>query len=351
VAGSPPRTDDYTYDLPPALIAQRPLPARDASRLLVLHRDDGRVEHRRFPDLADYLREPDVLVLNETRVLAARLAGTLRRTGRPVETLLVRPGTEENVWLAMLKPGRRARAGDFIEFERGVGVEVLDDRAEESGLRSVRWTGGRPAAEVMEARGATPLPPYIRRPADAGDRDRYQTVFARVPGAVAAPTAGLHFTQEFLARIESRGIAVVRGLLHVAPGTFRPVTVEDPRLHPLDPERFEWTEEAAREVNGRIARGGRVVAVGTTVARLLETVAAPQGREVRVGSGWTDLFILPPHRFRVVDLLLTNFHLPRSTLLMLVAAFAGREPVLRAYAEAVREGYRFYSYGDAMLVL
>lgn len=343
------RTGDFDYDLPPDRIAQRPAPRRDESRLLVLDRAHEGCVHRLFRDLPEHISPGDVLVLNETRVFPARLRGTVR--GRRVEALLVRPDEGEGVWLAMLRPGRRLRAGDRIETAGEIVVEVLAGAVDEPGLRRIRLCAPGPALEALETEGEMPLPPYIRREADEDDRRRYQTVYARVPGAVAAPTAGLHFTPELLERIAASGARIVRGVLHVGPGTFRPVQEEDPRRHRMDGERYEWTPEAAGAVNEAIAAGRRVIAVGTTMARLLETVAAPEGRRVTSGSGWTDLFILPPHPFRIVDALVTNFHLPRSTLLMLVAAFAGRERILAAYAEAVREEYRFYSYGDAMLIL
>ena len=354
------RTSDFDYDLPAELIAQEPLPDRAGSRLLVLDRATGAVAHRQFRDLVDLILPEDALVLNASRVIPARLHGQ-RATGNastsnaqratrnasPAELLLVRE-LADGTWLAMghpggkLKPGRRVTFGDDSVAEV---VEVLG-----GGLRRVKFVCVLDARATLAKYGEVPLPPYIRRPATPADRDRYQTVYAEHPGSVAAPTAGLHFTADLLERIRARGTAVATLDLHVGPGTFKPVEVDDLAGHRMHPEPYALSEPAARAINERRARGGRVWAVGTTVVRTLETVGASDGA-AHAGTGETSLFIYPGYRFRVVDRLLTNFHLPRSTLLMLVCAFGGYEAVMGAYREAVRERYRFYSYGDAMVIL
>jgi S-adenosylmethionine:tRNA ribosyltransferase-isomerase len=334
-------TRDFDYHLPASSIAQEPLP-RGESRLLLLDRA-GPECHSRVADLARLLRPGDLLVLNDTRVIPARLFGRRAGGGRMELLLVERKGERE--WEALLKPGRRARPGTAIELAPGLTVEVV--AASEEGRYRLRFS--EPVEPHLERLGHVPLPPYIHRPDTAEDRERYQTVFARRPGAIAAPTAGLHFTEELLREIEDAGIAVARLTLHVGLGTFKPVTAERIEEHRMDSERYEIGAAAAAAVRRARAGAGRVVAVGTTVVRTLESAALAGGGEVRAGSGATDLFIAPGFRFQAVDVLLTNFHLPRSTLLMLVSAFAGRQRVLAAYEEAIREGYRFYSYGDAML--
>ena len=357
------RTADFHYPLPPELIAQRPAPRRDAARLLVLHRRAGRLEHRRFPDLLEYLRAGDVLVLNDSRVIPARLRARKPASGGAVEVLLCEEAAP-NDWWVMLRPGKRVRAGTRLEFcpaRPGTGQRLAATvRAKNAeGLYRLVFEGGDVRA-VLEDFGEVPLPPYIER---AGvplpeDRERYQTVYARPPGSVAAPTAGLHFTAELLEAIRARGVAVHFVTLHVGLGTFAPVKAARVEDHVMHEEAYELPESTAAAVNAARAAGRRVVAVGTTSVRVLESAAAAgPGDRLAAGRGRTRLFIYPPYRFRVVDALLTNFHLPESTLLMLVCAFAapgetaGRELVLRAYAEAVRERYRFFSYGDAMLLL
>ncbi len=336
------KLSDFDYDLPEGLIAPHPAPVRDESRLMVLHRSEERIEHRVFRDLVDYVRAGDALVVNETKVFPARLLGRGPGGGK-VELLLLRR-VEGEVWEALGRPGRRLRKGAQVQIGEGDLTaevrEVLPD-----GRRQVHLRGDDVEA-VLHRIGRTPLPPYLRREETPEDRERYQTVYARTPGAVAAPTAGLHFTQGLLDRIRGRGVDVTPVLLHVGPGTFRPVTAEDPALHRMEAEYYEIGPDAAARVASVRQRGGRVIAVGTTAVRALEA-AATTGEH----SGWTEIFIYPPCAFRAVDALITNFHLPRSTLLMLVSAFAGREFVLRAYREAIRRGYRFYSYGDAMLIL
>ena len=329
-------TSDFDYHLPPERIAQEAAP-RGESRLLVLDRT-GPERHARMRDLPRLLRPGDLLVLNDTRVIPARLYGR-RGSGGKMEILLIerRAGRE---WDAWVKPGRRAQPGTVIELDAGLSAEVVDKR--EDGRHLLRFT--EPVEPHLDRLGHIPLPPYIHRPDTPEDRERYQTVYARHPGSVAAPTAGLHFDEELLREIEAAGIEIARVTLHVGIGTFKPVSAERIEEHRMETERYEISEETA----AALRRARRVVAVGTTVVRTLES-AAREG-EVQPGSGSTELFITPGFNFQVVDALLTNFHLPRSTLLMLVSAFAGRERVLAAYEEAIREGYRFYSYGDAMLV-
>ncbi len=344
---------DFDYNLPPELIAQEPLADRSASRMLVVDRTAGTWAHRQFQDLPDYLRAGDCLVLNDTRVLPARLI-TRRPGGGRMELLLLRPVVEQ-VWEALARPARRLRVGTVLEFGGRLTASVLTQGAE--GVVQVQLDCQGDLLSALEEVGLTPLPPYIRRPHqeedtahERADRERYQTVYAQTPGAVAAPTAGLHFTPEMLAALETRGVAVARLTLHVGLGTFRPVTVDRIEEHRMHAEYYSVSEEAAQQINARRAAGGRVLAVGTTVVRTLETVADAQGR-VLSGEGRSDIFLYPGYRFRAVDLLLTNFHLPRSTLLMLVSAFAGRKLVLATYRAAVEERYRFYSYGDCMLVI
>lgn len=340
-------TRDFDFDLPESSIAQRAAP-RGESRLLVLDRE-GAERHRRISDLPRLLRPGDLLVLNDTRVIPARLHGHRRlpsgEAGGRMEILLVeRTGDRE--WQALARPGKRARPGTVIAFEDGLTCEVLERRDD----GRVRLRFSEPVEGHLDRLGHIPLPPYIHREDDDADRERYQTVYARRPGAIAAPTAGLHFTEALLREIEAAGIATATVTLHVGIGTFKPVTAERVEEHRMESERWEIGEETAAAIRKAREQGGRIVAVGTTVVRTLESAALKsEDGEIRAGSGATELFITPGFRFRAVDVLLTNFHLPRSTLLMLVSAFAGRERVLAAYAEAVREGYRFYSYGDAML--
>ena len=336
-------TCDFDYDLPAASIAQEPV-ARGESRLLVLDRS-GPERHARVRHLPRLLRPGDLLVLNDTRVIPARLFGRRGGGGGGMELLLVeRLGERE--WDALVKPGKRARPGTAIELGPGLAAEVVAKGGE--GRFRLRFS--EPVEPHLERLGHVPLPPYIRRPDTAEDRERYQTVYARRPGAIAAPTAGLHFTEELLREIEAAGAGIARVTLHVGIGTFKPVSAERVEDHRMESERYEIGEEAAAAIHRARAGAGRVVAVGTTVVRTLESAALAGGGEVQAGRGATRLFITPGFRFQAVDALLTNFHLPRSTLLMLVSAFAGRERLLAAYEEAIREGYRFYSYGDAMFV-
>ncbi len=343
--GSTCRAGDFDYEYPPEAVAQRPLSERSASRLLVLDRASGTVAHRTFGDFPALLGRGDVLVRNTSRVIPARLVGQ-RDNGRPAELLLVHPESDDT-WLAMVHPGGKLKQGRTVSFGGDTVAEIV--AVVGGGLRRVHFSGARTVAELMRADGAVPLPPYIERPPDDLDRERYQTVYARDEGSVAAPTAGLHFTGAVLDDVERRGVQIADVVLHVGPGTFKPVEVDDPTRHVMHREWYAVPEEAADRINGAKAAGHRVWAVGTTAARTLETATADDG-SVAAGSGWTDLFIYPPYRFRNVDGLLTNFHLPRSTLIMLVAAFAGFAPTMAAYREAVARGYRLFSYGDAMAI-
>ena len=343
------RVSDYDYGLPDGLIAQRPTDRRDGSRLLVLPTGVG-FEHRGIRDFIELLEPGDLLVVNESKVLPARLLGH-KTTGARAEVLLLSPTEPEKdpaLWEALVRPGRKLKAGHAVEVSAELRVDIVDVLS--SGNRLVRLETPLDIQEAMQRYGALPLPPYIERDADELDRVRYQTVYAREAGSVAAPTAGLHFTSEMLHDIEARGVERAAVTLHVGIGTFRPVEVDDPDEHPMHREKYHIPDSTAESIQRTRARGGRVWAVGTTAVRTLEAAAAEDG-SVQPGWGDTDLFIRPPYDFRVVEGLLTNFHLPKSTLIMLVAALAGYERTMGAYVEAVREGYRFYSYGDAMAVL
>lgn len=344
---------DFVFELPDDLIAQYPPDVRGTSRLLVLDRASGAIAHATAAELPRFLRSGDLLVVNDTRVFPARLLGTRLPGGGEVECLLVSRLDDEH-WEALVHPGQRLRPGRRLRFERSGRVlhgEVLEQRF--FGRRLLRlWTDEPlPAGAVIEAIGHIPLPPYIRRPDLDLDRERYQTVFARETGSIAAPTAGLHFTPALFDALDRSGVERVAITLHVGYGTFKPVRVETVEAHRVDPERYSITPGAAGRINAALDAGRRVVVVGTTTTRAIETAAARGGGRVRAGDGETDLFIYPGHRFAAVSALMTNFHLPGSSLLMLVSAFGGRERVLAAYAAAVRERYRFYSYGDAMLIL
>ena len=340
------RTSDFDFDLPPELIAQHPLERRDASRLMVVDRASGEFRNGSFTDLVELIAPNDVLVVNRTRVIRARLLGS-RASGAPAEILLLRP-LGDGRYEAMVSPGGKLKPGRRVAIAPGFGAEILETTDRRT--RVVRLESELPVDAAIEQFGHIPLPPYIQRPDETEDAERYQTVFAREKGSVAAPTAGLHFTSELLSRLKARGVAVAEVLLHVGAGTFKPVEVEDPSQHVMHEEWYRVSPEASRTINERRAAGGRVWAVGTTTIRTLETAAASDGR-VEPGEGATSIFIRPGHTFRAVDRIVTNFHLPRSTLIMLVAAFAGYELTMRAYREAVAERYRFYSYGDAMAVL
>ena len=347
------RTSDFDYALPGDLIAQHPLPDRAASRLLVLDRATGAIRHGRFGDLVELVAPEDVVVLNVSRVIPARLRGMrdagsgMRGPGGKAELLLVRE-LPDGTWLAMGHPGGKLKLGRRVTFGPDSAAEVVEVLG--GGVRRVRFTGSLDARATLDRYGEVPLPPYIRRTPRPEDRERYQTVYAAHDGSVAAPTAGLHFTPELLDRLRAKGVALTEVDLHVGPGTFKPVETDDLARHTMHAEPYRVSDRAAASINERRSAGGRVWAVGTTVVRTLETLARDEGG-IGPGAGETRLFIHPPYAFRVVDRLLTNFHLPRSTLLMLVCAFGGYENVMRAYGEAVREQYRFYSYGDAMAVV
>jgi S-adenosylmethionine:tRNA ribosyltransferase-isomerase len=341
------RTADYDFDLPADRIAQAPAERRDASRLLVVDRATGALSHRVFSDLLDYVPTGDALVLNETRVFPARLLGK-RASGAEAEVLLLTPqGGEEKLWTALVRPGAKLKPGRTVEIAPDLSVEIVESTP--GGERIVRLHTPLTLTEALDRYGEVPLPPYVQHRATEEDRERYQTVYARERGSVAAPTAGLHFTPELLAALEAKGVRIVRLVLHVGVGTFRPVETDDPAEHRMHSEWYHVSADVAAALNETRAAGGAIWAVGTTVTRTLETVTDESGT-VHAGEGWTDIFIRPPYRYRAVDHLVTNFHLPRSTLLMLVAAFAGYELMMEAYREAIRGGYRFFSYGDAMMV-
>ncbi|MBI4320237.1 MAG: tRNA preQ1(34) S-adenosylmethionine ribosyltransferase-isomerase QueA [Chloroflexi bacterium] len=366
------RTSDFDYLLPPDRIAQTPVEPRDSSRLMVLRRDDGGIEHRVFRDIIDYLRPGDLLVCNESRVIPARLHGRRVETGGRIEVLLISPRAD-NVWEALVKPGRRLRPGARIEFAAPNGTAPGAGRATlaaeviertETGGRLIAFDRAADLSEVLDALGTVPLPPYVH--VRLGDAERYQTIYARVRGSVAAPTAGLHFTPELIEKLRAQDVELAFVTLHIGLDTFRPVQEENIVEHRVHSELCELSPEVAARLNQARAEGRRIVAVGTTSVRVLESAAREVAhetdssfREGRVGlashvvgpfCGWTDIFIYPGYRFKAVDALITNFHLPRSTLLMLVSAFAGKETIDDAYAEAIREGYRFYSFGDCMLI-
>ena len=329
------KTSDFAYDLPEELIAQDPLADRASSRLLVLDKETGERAHKSFHEIVHYLRRGDCLVINDTKVIPARLIGQKEGTGGKVEVLLLKR-RENNIWETLVKPGKKARPGAEIVFGGGLlRAEVLE--VVEEGNRLVKFSYEGIFEEILDQLGQMPLPPYITH--ELEDRNRYQTVYAEYEGSAAAPTAGLHFTKELLAEIEDMGVSIARVTLHVGLGTFRPVKVEDVAKHHMHTEYYRVTEQAANIINGTKKRGGRVICVGTTSCRT-----------VVPGEGDTDIFIYPGYRFKVLDCLITNFHLPESTLLMLVSALAGREQVMAAYQEAVAERYRFFSFGDAMFI-
>jgi S-adenosylmethionine:tRNA ribosyltransferase-isomerase len=340
------RTSDYDFELPRELIAQEPLGRRDASRLMVVHRASGEIEHRSFSDIVRMIPPGDVLVVNASRVFRARLLGR-RKSGAPAEILLLRPLGGDR-WEAMVSPGGKLRPGREVLV--GDGLSAVIEEVTERRTRIVSLRADGDVMELIDRHGHIPLPPYIERPDAPDDAERYQTVYARERGSVAAPTAGLHFTEELLGRLDERGVERAEVVLHVGAGTFKPVEVERPEEHVMHEEWFEIGDDAARIINNARAAGRRIWAVGTTSVRSLES-AADAGGHVAPGAQETRAFIRLPYRFRAVDRLITNFHLPRSTLIMLVAAFAGYELTMRAYREAVAERYRFFSYGDAMVVI
>lgn len=340
------KLSDFYYDLPQELIAQDPLLKRSDSRLMVLHREDDSIEHRHFSDVTEYLKPGDCLVINDTKVLPARLIGQKQDTGASIEVLLLKRH-DENTWETLVKPGKKARPGARISFGDGKLIGEVIDVVEE-GNRLVRFEYEGIFEEVLDELGQMPLPPYITHKLE--DKDRYQTVYAEHTGSAAAPTAGLHFTKELLQDIEAMGVKIARVTLHVGLGTFRPVKVDDIEQHHMHSEFYMIDEEAAQMINACKQAGGRIISVGTTSTRTLETVADEEGR-VHACSGWTDIFIYPGYTFKLVDCLITNFHLPESTLLMLVSTLYNREAILKAYECAVEEKYRFFSFGDAMLII
>ena len=345
------KTSDFDYSLPPELIVQTPIEPRDQSRLMILNRGDGSIEHRRFFEIVDYLRDGDVLVFNDSRVIPARLIGRRADSGGKVEILLLRR-LEVNVWEALVKRGKRLRAGTKVDIINGsasnnlakVSTEVIGQ--EEGGIKVLRFSDETLLAEL----GEVPLPPYIRTPLSRPER--YQTVYARVAGSVAAPTAGLHFTPELLGKLEQKGVRLLFVSLHIGLDTFSPVREEDPLEHPIHSEYGVLNQTVASQLSQAKREGRRIITVGTTTVRILEQVAKlTNPLRVQPFEDWISLFILPGYQFRMVDALITNFHLPRSTLLMLVTAFTGKERINQAYQEAIASGYRFYSFGDAMLII
>jgi S-adenosylmethionine:tRNA ribosyltransferase-isomerase len=341
---------DFDYELPEELIAQEPLARRDASRMLVVDRANQTWHDSQFASLPDHLRANDILVLNNTRVFPARLRGERAPSGGAIELLLLRE-IEPNMWQALTRPARRLQKGARIVFGKSkLQAEVVESL--NGGVRLIRFETDQDLDRLIDQIGETPLPPYIKREqgSAAGDQDRYQTIYAHERGAIAAPTAGLHFSPELLAKVKEQGVQVAQITLHVGYGTFEPVRVDDVSSHAVAPERFSIPNDVAQSINRARAEGGRIFAAGTTTARALES-AVGAGGQIAPGSDSTELTIVPGYRFRAVNVLLTNFHLPRSSLLILVSAFAGRELVLAAYRHAVAEGYRFYSYGDCMLIL
>ena len=351
------KTDDFDFELPEAAIAQEPTASRDEARLLAHDIGGEETQHLIVRDLSELLESGDLLVVNDTEVIPARLFA-VRETGGRVEVLLLEPGAVEGSWTAMLRPAKKPKPGEVASLGEGHAVRFEERLLDAAGEPGAEWRvsllarDGSDVDELLEECGRMPLPPYIERKLDAdksADALRYQTIYAAKSGAVAAPTAGLHFTPELLQSLEERGVRIAKVTLHVGAGTFKPVSAERLDDHEMHSERYELSEETVALVNETRARGGRVVAVGTTSVRVLESCVDADG-VLRAGSGETRLFLSPGSRFHVVDVLMTNFHLPKSTLLMLVSAFAGRERTLALYEEAIREGYRFYSYGDAMLL-
>lgn len=336
---------DFYYDLPQELIAQDPLKTRSDSRLMVIGREDGSLEHKSFYHILDYVNEGDCLVINNTKVIPARLMGCKEDTGASIEVLLLKQ-KEEKVWETLVKPGKKARIGARISFGNGILVGEVIDIVEE-GNRLIRFEYDGIWEEILDQLGEMPLPPYITHHLE--DRNRYQTVYAKHDGSAAAPTAGLHFTNELLEKLKEKGVEIAHVTLHVGLGTFRPVKVENVLNHHMHSEFYIVEEEEAEKINDAKARGNQIISVGTTSTRTLESVADENGI-VKAGSGWTDIFIYPGYQFKVVDSLITNFHLPESTLLMLVSAFSTREKMLHAYEVAVKERYRFFSFGDAMFI-
>ena len=340
------KTSDFNYDLPQELIAQDPLTDRSASRLMHLSIKDGSIEHRHFTDILEYLNPGDCLVINDTKVIPARLYGHKEETGALIEILLLKRN-ENDVWECLVKPGKKARKGTRISFGdgllKGEIVDVIED-----GNRLIHFEYNGIFEEILDQLGEMPLPPYITHKLQ--DKNRYQTVYAKHEGSAAAPTAGLHFTKELLEKVKEKGVQIAHVTLHVGLGTFRPVKVDDVEQHHMHSEYYVVEEDQAKLINDTKKNGGRVIAVGTTSCRTLESATGEDG-VLKAGSSWTEIFIYPGYHFKMIDSLITNFHLPESTLMMLVSALAGKEKIMHAYEEAVKERYRFFSFGDAMLIM
>ena len=339
------RTDDFDFDLPEELIAQTPLSKRDASRLLVLDKQTGEISHKHFTDIIEYMEKGDTLVLNDTKVMPARLYGVKEETGAIVEVLLLKD-EGENVWECLTKPAKRVKEGTVISFGEGK-LKAKCTKVLEDGIRHFTLEYKGILYEILDELGEMPLPPYIHE--KLKDKDRYQTVYAKNVGSAAAPTAGLHFTQELLNEIKNKGINIAYITLHVGLGTFRPVNVEDVTKHKMHSEYYIMSEDVANLLNNTRESGHKIIAVGTTSTRTLETIASLYGK-FKGCSGWTDIFIYPGYKFKGIDYLITNFHLPKSTLVMLVSALAGKDNIMKAYGEAIDKKYRFFSFGDSMLI-
>jgi S-adenosylmethionine:tRNA ribosyltransferase-isomerase len=343
------KLSDFKYNLPKNAIAKYPVSPRDKAKLMVLNRETQEIENKKFSNIIDYMEKGDTLVVNETRVFQARLYGKKEKTNAKIEVFLLRElNAEECIWDVIVDPARKVRIGNKIYFNDKLWCEVIDNTTSRG--RTVRFNQPENVYKAVEKIGLTPLPPYIKREPEASDKENYQTVYARVDGAVAAPTAGLHFTSKLLEKIEKNGIQIVPIVLHIGLGTFRSVEVEDLTKHKMDSEYFEINAKSAENINKSILSKHNIFVVGTSTARALETSVTADGL-VKQGRGWTDKFIYPPYDFKIVDKLITNFHMPESTLLMLVSAFADNDFIVKAYKKALKEGYRFLSYGDAMLIL
>jgi S-adenosylmethionine:tRNA ribosyltransferase-isomerase len=341
------KLSDFKYKISDKLIAQYPTKKRSDSRLMVLHRDDQEVEDKNFKDIVSYLKDGDCLIVNETMVFPARLTGIKDKTNAEVEIFLLRE-LEKDLWEVLVRPARKVRVGNKLHVSDLLSCEVVDNTI--SGGRVIRFSYKGDFNNIIDKIGKVPLPPYIKRNSENVDKERYQSIFAKQRGAVAAPTAGFHFDKKVVKKIEANGVTIIPVLLHIGLGTFRPVVVEDLTRHKMDSEYYEVSEKSAKIINEAIDKNRRIIAVGTTVVRVLESVVTTDGY-IKPGNGWTDKFIYPPFDFRVIDGLLTNFHMPASTLLMLVCAFGGRDFILKNYRKAIRDKYRFFSYGDAMLIL
>lgn len=343
------KLSDFSYNLPKNSIAKYPAKSRDKAKLMVLDKEKETIESKLFSDITKYLTKDDLVVVNESRVFQARLFGSKEKTNAKIEVFLLRElNAKEAIWDVIVDPARKVRIGNKIYFSDDLWCEVIDNTTSRG--RTVRFNKTGNIYEEVEGIGLTPLPPYIKRNPEKEDKENYQTVYAKVDGSVAAPTAGLHFTKELLQKLQKKGIDVVPVILHIGLGTFRPVEVEDLTKHRMDSEFFNITVESAEKINKAIEKGKNIVAVGTSTVRALETSVTAEGF-IRPNSGWTDKFIYPTYSFRIIDKLITNFHMPESTLLMLVSAFGGTDLIMKAYRKALKEKYRFLSYGDAMLIM